>query len=297
VAQLDAAAAPATGPAAPARARSRDRVTTRWSERDLVPTLSDLGFINMPALGYWDRRESDDGSVEYGTEALCPELEPRAKLEAERERDPLLFELVKQGNPRVLEGDVFDPSTFVRERAPKLDRDFRIIQYADTAGGRDRERGDYFAEATVAIRKSAPRFWILSIDRGRYAAPEQEARIIKNAEACARRFGRAPDEVVVEAINEGNAIYQRLRVDTRLPLRGDRPVKDKEFRAIPLANAYKGDDVRHAETGRQADDRWLVPFERELEVFPNGDHDDCVDAVSGAYNRTGRKRPEFRSFG
>lgn len=261
-------------------------VLTRWSERDLVPTLKDLGFtiVNMPSLGYWDQTVNEDGEVEYGDAPLWPEVEGREQLDAERADDELMFELVKQGNPRVLGGHVFDSQHFQRGTPPPRSEFERVVQYADTAGGKDRKKGDYFALATVGIKGQD--VWILDMVRERIPAPEQEDAV----RIAAARWD--PELICIEAANEGTALYQRLSLHSRLPLDDVTPTKDKEFRAIPLSNAYRARRVWHPEG-----ERWVPRYETELAQFPQGAHDDQVDAAGGAYAKTEDPGPRIRILG
>jgi predicted phage terminase large subunit-like protein len=266
---------------------------TRWAERDLVPIFSELGFriLNMPALGYWDRTERPDGSIEWGEEPLWPEMETRAVLEREREEDPLVFELVKQGNTSVVGGDVFETQMLNYGAMPPRGELTSIVQYVDTAGGKDRKKGDYFVLATVGLR--GDQAWVLDIDRGRYPAPEQERRVITGG-ATMEDGGWEPEQIVVESKNEGLALYQRLITNTRLPLLAYDPVRDKEFRAIPFANAVNGGNVWIPLRPDGTAPRWARSLVAELDSFPRGDHDDQVDAVSGAFNHTGAGGPRLR---
>lgn len=273
-------------------------LTTRWGENDLVPALEDLGFVTvlMPALGYWDRtaicsacgQERDvsvrnliltcevcgaDATPEitYGSEPLWPEVEDAEQLEAERDSDELIFELVKQGNPKVLSGNVFDAGMFRREQMPSPSTLEKVVAFVDTAGGKDRRKGDYFAMAVLA--KKGPDTYVVAMRRGRISAPEQE-RVIEEVAETFR-----PDLIGIEDANEGSAVYQHLNQRARLPLKLIPPRGDKEFRAIPVANAYRAGTMVHIEGAK-----WVLPMEAELEAFPAGPHDDQVDALSGAYN-------------
>lgn len=275
-------------------------ICTRWSERDLVPTLQDVGFkvITMPALGYWDREEYEDGSVVYGEDPLWPETESRQQLLAEREEDEIVFELVKQGNPAILSGDVFNSTNFQYGKLPRRDQFKQVVSYVDTAGGKDRDKGDFFAEVTVGLRDDdgVEEVWIMNVERGRISAPDQERAVIRVSED----EGLRPDLVCIEDVGEGIALYQRLVQNTRLPLRAVTPIRDKEFRAIPLANAYRARKVFHPATptggGGWEAPRWVRSLEAELAAFPNGAHDDQVDAASGAYANSTNSGPRVRAL-
>lgn len=267
---------------------------TRWGERDLIPTFEDLGFkiVTMPALGYWDRIEHEDGTVEWGEEALWPERESQQTLMREREDDEIIFELVKQGNPKVVGGDVFDVSKINHADVDVDDPEFRasfreIIQAVDTAGGKDRKRGDFFVDATVGIRPGKDgrdEIWVLDIERGRYSAPAQEKMVIEKGENW------RPSLILIEDRNEGTALYQRLIESTRLPVKAWMPVRDKEFRAIHFSQAMLNGKVWLPDYKYG---KWVHSFEAELAAFPQGRFDDQVDAVACAINHTGSVGPRL----
>lgn len=267
--------------------------TTRWGERDLIPTFEELGFkiVTMPALGYWDRMERPDGTFEWGEEPLWPEREGKEELLRERDEDQIVFELVKQGNPKVVGGDTFEIDKINHVAVDLTDMEFResfkeIIQAVDTAGGKDRRKGDFFVDATIGIRPGKDgrdEVWILDIERGRYPAPTQEKLVIDRGEDW------RPNLILIEDRNEGTALHQRLIESTRLPVKAFTPIRDKEFRAIQFSQAISAGKVFVPEGAK-----WVRSFEAELAAFPRGPHDDQVDAVSCAYNHTNSGGPRLR---
>lgn len=280
-------------------------VLTRWSEQDLVPTLADLGFtvIRMPALGYWDGvGDPSSRDFEPGEEALWPEQMSRQQLESQRDEDPLIFSLVMQGDSRVLAGDTFDSAWFQHDVPPSRDLFERVITFIDTSGGRDRSRGDYAVILTLGRQKLAPekqggkprtRYWVLAVDRGRYSPLRQLDRVKWAATVW------EPDQVVVEDVNEAAALIELLQEDATFtrPIRRYKPINDKEFRALAVAGQYRAGRFFHPAGAEGQAERWVRSFEAELEAFPNSDHDDQVDALSGAFNSMSRRGLGFRLLG
>lgn len=284
---------------------------TRYGERDLLPTFRQLGFavVLMPALGYWDRKvicpecgaeavadypdcehDPEAWKYEFGDRALWPEKEPRPALEAMREHDELIFELVYQGNPSVLSGDVFDPDWWRFGEPPR--RYDLIVMGVDTAGGRDRKKNDYTAVAVLGIKEG--RVWLLYAWRDRLPAPRQEAKIADIYQMM-RDMGRPVEMVYVEDKNEGRAVYDHLSHDTRMPVKAVTPIGDKEFRAVPISNAARRGDFYFPEGVT-----WTRAVQAEMEAFPEGAHDDFVDAITIAYNETeggGNVGPRLRVLG
>lgn len=270
-------------------------VMTRWSPGDLVPTLEDEGFtvVRMPALGYWDRSiDPLTGQLVYGTAALWPEMETEAQLQAMRARDPINFDLVMQGDEKAATGgDMFKEEQFLHGVPPQAGAYRDVRMYVDTSGGRKRNKGDYFAIGTVACEQQRPRDWVRDVYRARLTAPDQLKRVVEQAELVQRMCGRL-DAVHVEPKNEGIALEQNLASETRLPLvppDGAWMQGDKEWRAIPLATGYRVGRVWHPEG-----EAWVAIYEGEAKLFPDGPHDDMVDAVAGAYAHTGAAGPQLR---
>lgn len=275
---------------------------TRWGITDLVPTFRDLGFkiIRMPALGFWDRRcphcdriggyhEADcpDPYVEdyvWGTAPLWPLVETAEQLLQLQEDDPLVFNLVMQGDEKAgAGGDVFDPDTFQRGLCP-WDQIQDITMYIDTASGKERMKGDFFVAAILGReRGNLQRGWVMHVERGRWPAPVQQSKVVALAESW------HVQQVWIEDKNEGVALYQNLVASTRLPVQLDEiGTTDKEWRAIPIAQAYRNRFIWHHQAS------WNNSYERELETFPIGDHDDQVDAAGGAWRKMGHQGPRIR---
>jgi predicted phage terminase large subunit-like protein len=288
-------------------------VLTRWGDNDLVEMFRELGFVivTMPALGYWDRRAvcpncGQDRNPDlyavlqrcehcdtperpehiWGEEPLWATQESKETLLQRREDDPIIFDLVHQGDPKAVAGNVFDVKMLNHGVMPGRNEFERVVQYVDTAGGKDRKKGDYFAIVTLGLRKNGQEIWVMDVVRDRIPAPEQERMVIQKGRDPMLR----PDRVYIELKNEGTALYQRLIIspEVRLPLEGDTPVEDKEWRAIPFANV-----VNAGRVWIPANRDGVPNFEIELAGFP-GRHDDQVDAAAGAYSKTTQSGPRVR---
>ena len=93
----------------------------------------------------------------------------------------------------------------------------------------------------------------------------------------AKRF--SPDAILIEDKASGQSLLQDLKHDSELPVIGVMPSGDKVSRMVrvtPLMEAGKVALPKHAS--------WLAALEAELFSFPDGKHDDQVDAVSQYLN-------------
>jgi predicted phage terminase large subunit-like protein len=204
---------------------------------------------------------------------------------------------------------MFDPAWFQRGAPPMLEEYDKTIIAVDTASGKRQATGDYFALARLGI--AGEKVWIDEIDRGRYNALKREDRVLASLglkpvgrdswEVVDERLWRLkPIALVIEDKGEGTDLIQRLRA-RHLPVRiiDAQANHDKEYRASPLAGAYRNQQVWHPaypdEAGVLQVPRWVKTYEVELEGFPDWPHDDQVDAVAHAYNHIGARAPRVTS--
>lgn len=230
--------------------------------------------------------------IEYGDESLWAERISEAQLLAQMEDDPLVFALVMQGDATALAGEFFDPAWFRYGNMPARDQFDKVIQFVDTAGGKDRKKGDYFV--IVTLGKIGDDFWVMDVVRERLSALRQEDAV------KAAALTHNPELVVIEDKNEGIALIQRLSVNTSLPIKPYTPTKDKEFRAAPTAAKYRTGHVYHPGTVDESGIRvakWVKRLEAEMKAFPESKHDDQVDALAGAFLALGARRPQIRVLG
>jgi predicted phage terminase large subunit-like protein len=70
----------------------------------------------------------------------------------------------------------------------------------------------------------------------------------------------------------------------------EHPTGKKVFRAEPLASAAEAMNLLLVGSGKTADGKtkpaeWWEAFKAEASDFPNGKHDDQIDAAAGAYSK------------
>ena len=79
--------------------------------------------------------------------------------------------------------------------------------------------------------------------------------------------------------------YYQRHVLPEYSLKPDRVTGDKATRAAPLSSQAEAGNVSLVRGG------WIPDFLDEAETFPDGSHDDQVDAVSGAYGKLATRSP------
>jgi predicted phage terminase large subunit-like protein len=103
--------------------------------------------------------------------------------------------------------------------------------------------------------------------------PALKRRIIAHAEQF------QPEVILMEDKASGQSLIQDLRLETYWPILAIQPKGDKIARVArisPMIEAGKVSLPHHAP--------WLADFEQEISAFPNGAHDDQMDAMSQYLN-------------
>ena len=90
-----------------------------------------------------------------------------------------------------------------------------------------------------------------------------------------------PKCILIESVQYQLAAVQELMRTTTLPVIPARPDKDKASRLMPLAARYEQGMVCHAPANAS---NAIKALEDELTAFPNGAHDDLVDALVYAWS-------------
>lgn len=264
---------------------------TRWHEDDLYAHLIRIGWPHEV------RQALTDG------QPLWPGYWTRELLDAKRaDLGRAIFDLQYMNDPSGMGGNIFkrDWFRYVDQLPPgSLARRAGM----DLAAG-IKERSDYTAVAEWvedaehnlyvvggfrARLDQGHRAWLTGMTDGGYgAAPERIAdtkgpRLLWPTNALpdgfagfqAKNDGARPLTVLnIEATVFQSTFTREILAKTRLPAVAVWPDKDKVTRARTLAARYEAGKVFHLRSAPGLDD-----YEHELVAFPNGEHDDFVDAA------------------
>lgn len=264
-------------------------VMTRWHEDDLAGRLLSEQFnrwtvLRLPALAE-TQAERDTANAMMGLPAglpdalrrepgaaLCPQRFSQAALqELKTDVGGLVWHAEYQGTPRAPEGNKFKRSWFriVGEVPAEATR----IRYWDK-GGSDGD-GDYTTGLLLAAH--AGRWYVEDVVRGQWSDLERETNIRQTAEID----GPGVAVWVEQEPGSGgkDSAAATIRNLAGFTVHADRPTGDKETRATPFAAQCEAGNVFLKRAA------WNAAYLNELCAFPNGAHDDQVDASSGAFNR------------
>jgi predicted phage terminase large subunit-like protein len=229
----------------------------------LHPALEEIDY--EPVCGD-DGRVVDVAVKTPGVKVLWPQKWP---IEA------LLLEMLasirsiwvreKLNDLRALSGKVFKREWFRYFDEMPL-RFEEVIQAWDTAYEEDQE-ADWSVCVTLGLLEG--RTYVLDVFRAKLEFPELK-------KAMKEQYGRwKPGAVLVEDRASGKSARQVLTRETGLPVVAVSPGgRDKQARARAVTPYYESGRVLH-----RAGAPWLDAFEDELTLFPEGQHDDQLDAL------------------
>lgn len=267
-----------------------------WQEA-LRPALADRKgralFISTPAgMVNWlaDLWREAEGNPEWGLHHYSsydnPYLDPAELDQLRNDLGDLLFRQEILAEFVELSGSIFHREWFTyyrpisvlgqdgSERVLYRLPDDTVVPYEDCSRWvtvdpaiSTKDGADY--TVMTAIAQTPDGRWLLEeVVRARLEAPD----IVPAAAQLLTKWGGA--WVGFEAVAYQTALVQYAR-RAGLPARPLRADRDKVTRALPLAAHLEGGRVLfRAEAG------WLDELERELLLFPNGAHDDQVDALA-----------------
>jgi len=170
-------------------------------------------------------------------------------------------------------GGIFERAWFQLVPASAVPAGLPAIRAWDLAATEPRPGTD--PDYTVGIRVEydprAGTFYVSDVVRMRGTAGQVEVTVRRTAERDGKRV-----QVFVEQAGKGLVYHYRTRVLPEFTVRAERPSGDKVTRAYPVASRAEAGDVKLVSAA------WNSALLDELEVFPQGRHDDQVDALSAA---------------
>jgi predicted phage terminase large subunit-like protein len=169
-------------------------------------------------------------------------------------------------NPTPPEGNIIKSAWLARYDFLPAQRKFRRIVLSCDPAGKAGISNDYTAITICGF--DTRQIHLLHVARGHWTVLQMRDRI----ETLAYEWN--VDLVIIEDTSSGMGLIQMLREDTLLQVIGRRPDADKEVRMSRHEGRFEAGNILLPK-----EVPWLADFEAELLAFPNGRHDDQVDAL------------------
>lgn len=193
------------------------------------------------------------------------------------ERERLLGDAKRGGNWLIREqgGNIFSRDWFDIVGAAPVNA--RRVRYWDKAGTAD--SGDWSAGVLIA-RDNDGVYYVEDVVHGQWSALARERIIRQTAELDRANRGHVTTYVEQEPGSGGKESAEAtIRNLAGFDVRAERVTGDKVTRAQPLSAQCEGRNVKLVRGA------WTATFIDELTMFPNGAHDDQVDAAAGAFSK------------
>lgn len=225
-------------------------------------------------------------------EALCEERYPRERLlRTKRRIRGYYWYALYQQRPRARGGLLLqiDKLRIVEATDIAWER-LTLVRYWDKAAT-ESSTADFTVGSLVGYDDVADMSYMLSVVRGQWEPGERDNIIMQTTREDVARFGT--DRYVVwgeqEPASAGKDSARQFRTIVKSVVEGVRcftepASQNKPLRADPLAADVNNDQVRMVRAP------WNSTVRREFVDFPNGAHDDIVDATAGAFNKAARRR-------
>lgn len=247
---------------------------SRWHEDDLAGRVvygEEKGgwtMVVFPALAEPERPDRAPEDTRAAGEPLWPERFSLGWLLGKKALDPYEWASLFQQRPAEREGAIFKLKYWRFEPVPDRAALVGIIQSWDTAF-KTGQKNDYCVCITFGIARG--RVYILNVRRERMEFPG----LVRGVKTEMVRWQANP--VLVEDAASGQSVIQELALQTIAPILPIPVDRDKVARAHACIGLIEAGRVVLPERAE-----WLDDFLAELSTFPNGQHDDQVDALTQA---------------
>lgn len=173
-------------------------------------------------------------------------------------------------------GKVFRREWFgdLADAVPVEGKRVRYWDKAATPGGGDFSVG-------VLMVKAGPMYYVEDVIRGQWSALERNTVIRQTAAMDAARYGNVVNIWLEQEGGSGGRESTEFTIQdlAGYPVYSETMSSGKIERANPLAAQVQAGNVRLKRA------HWNDAYLSEMEAFPDGTHDDQVDASSGAFNK------------
>jgi predicted phage terminase large subunit-like protein len=242
-------------------------VGTRWHNQDIYGKLLE----NQDYKRILFKAHKEDGSL------LFPKVLSEEFLEGrKKDMGSALYLSQYENNPQALQGMMFKRQWFeIVEQAPAGIQKVRYWDLAATEMGKN-VNPDWTAGALLGEKDGI--YYICNMQRIR-GTPLEVENLVKQTAMLDTTAITIYQEQEPGASGKSAVDHYRREVLNGFDFHEDKKASSKELRARPVSAAAEAGNVKLVKGS------WNSDFLDEIEAFPEGDHDDQVDAVSGAFEK------------
>lgn len=204
----------------------------------------------------------DDGT------AIWPMMITAEELQLMKLKDRYTFASQYQQEPTPEEGGIIHLDWF--RRYGTIPEGATIVHSWDTAS-KGAQHNDPSVCTVWAITDA--KAYLVDVFAARVEYPALKRGVVSMADKW------TPSAILIEDKSSGQALIQDLRNESALPIIAITPVQDKISRAVKCSGSIEAGLIHLPQNAA-----WLIDFENEIAMFPNGAHDDRVDSLSQFIN-------------
>ena len=220
-------------------------------------------------------------------EALWPERFSLEELKRRERLNPREFASLYQQQPYIQGGNIIKTQWWQRYPKDLSPENFHtLVITADTAFKKT-ESADYSVAVVAGMDRNGD-IYIVDIIRGKYDFPELKQRLIRLNNQWRGRGLRA---MYIEDKASGQSLLQELKRESGMSVIPYKVNTDKVARVNSILPLIEGGRVYLPEEAP-----WLDDFADEAVAFPNGNHDDQVDAATMAIDVLSRTSVSPEAF-
>jgi predicted phage terminase large subunit-like protein len=178
-------------------------------------------------------------------------------------------------NSKAEAGKVFQEQWFQRTQLVSYQHGDQLVRFWDFAASLATARRSDFTVG-VLLLKRGDRYFVLDMVRLRLPPTQANTLVLNTARADGNRC-----QVRWQVEPGASGVRDSANLQTLLAgfdARGVTELRDKVSRAMPSSAGFESGTIQLCYG------EWNQVFINELVNFPDGDHDDIVDAVTGSYN-------------
>lgn len=248
-------------------------IMTRWHEDDLAGRIlqHEQGQWTVVSLPYIKEEQPSAEDPRQIGEALWPERHSAEKAMQIKKNSERTFTSLCQQRPAPADGILFKRANFRLYKKTGLPPRFDIIIQSWDCTFKDASTSDYVVGQVWG--KKGVESYLLDMVRGQWSFTDT----VRQIRLISEKFPLCNQKLIEDKAN-GSAIIDTLRKEIPgiIPVS---PTESKESRAAAVSYVVEAGNVYIPE-----DFAMMAEFMDEVTVFPNGRHDDIVDALTQALN-------------
>lgn len=204
---------------------------------------------------------------------LWPERFPLEDLKRRERLNPREFASLYQQQPYIEGGNLIKTEWWNKYPEDLKPENFVSVVIACDTAFKKTETADYSVAVVAGLDRNGD-IYLIDIMRGKYDFPELKQRLIRLNN---RWRGRGLRAMYIEDKASGQSLLQELKRESGMAIIPYKVVHDKVARVNAILPLIEGGRVFIPDAAE-----WLDGFIDEAVSFPNGNHDDQVDAATMA---------------